>query len=117
LQAVATSDTLYDEAIERQQRGDMEGAVAQLSELLQQDPTHALAHSALSVFYSRQENYDEAIRHAQKVCELEPEDPFSFTALSLICQKAGRIPEAEKALMEARRAQAAAWMKRQREET
>ena len=111
-----TLDTLYDEAIELQQRGDWEGAVGKLHELLQQDPAYALAHSALSVFYSRQEKYDEAIQHAQKVCELEPEDPFSFTALSLICQKAGRIPEAERALMEARRAQAAAWMKSQGEE-
>jgi len=112
-----TLDTLYDEAIEAQQRGDWEGAVGKLLELLKQDPAYALAHSALSVFYSRQEKYDEAIQHAQKVCELEPEDPFSFTALSLICQKAGRIPEAERALMEARRAQAAAWMKSRREES
>ncbi len=109
-------DTLYDQAIALQQRGDWDAAVGKLDELLAQDPAHALAHSALSVFYSRQDKYDEAIQHAQKVCELEPEDPFSFTALSLICQKAGRIPEAERALMEARRAQAAAWMKSQREE-
>ena len=106
-----TLDTLYDEAIALQQQGDWEGAVGKLLDLLKQDPTYALAHSALSVFYSRQEKYDEAIQHGQKVCELEPEDPFSFTALSLVCQKAGRIPEAERALMEARRAQAAAWMK------
>ena len=112
-----TSDVLYDEAIGLQQRGELDLAVGKLLELVQQDPTYALAHSALSVFYSRQENHDEAIQHAQRVCELEPEDPFSFTALSLLCQKAGRIPEAEQALMDARRAQAAAWMKQHRDET
>ena len=110
------SDTLYDEAIELQQRGDLDGAVKKLVDLVQTDPAFALAHAALSVFYSRQEKHDEAILHGQKVCELEPEDPFSFMALSLICQKAGRIPEAEKALMEARRAQAAVWIKQKREE-
>jgi Flp pilus assembly protein TadD len=110
-----TSDTLYDEAIAFEQQGDWEAAIGKLQELLNEDPAFALAHSALSVFYSRQEKYDEAIKHAQKVCELEPEDPFSFTALSLICQKAGRIPEAERALMQARQAQAAAWMKARRE--
>jgi Flp pilus assembly protein TadD len=111
-----TSDAVYDEAIELQQRGDLDGAVTKLVELVQSDPAFALAHAALSVFYSRQEKHDEAIAHGQKVCDLEPEDPFSFMALSLICQKAGRIPEAEKALMEARRAQAAVWMKQKRDE-
>jgi Flp pilus assembly protein TadD len=112
-----TSDAVYDEAIALQQHGDLDGAISKLVDLVQRDPTLALAHAALSVFYSRQEKHDEAIEHGRKVCDLEPEDPFSFMALSLICQKAGRIPEAEKALMEARRAQAAVWMKRKGEET
>ena len=92
-----TSDIVYDEAIELQQRGDLDGAVQKLVGLVQTDPAYALAHAALSVFYSRLEKHDEAIQYGQKVCELEPDDPFSFMALSLICQKAGRIPEAEKA--------------------
>jgi hypothetical protein len=36
---------------------------------------------------------------------LEPDDSFSYVALSLICQKAGMIAEAEMASMEARRRQ------------
>ena len=40
---------------------------------------------------------EEAIYHAQKVVELEPEDTFSYTALSVIYQRCGRIPEAEEA--------------------
>jgi len=105
-----TNEALYDEAIEIQQRGDLEGAIGKLQELLKQDATYALAHAALSVFYGRLERHDEAIAHADKVCELEPQDPFSFVAKSLVCQKAGRIPEAERAMMEARRAQVAAQM-------
>jgi Flp pilus assembly protein TadD len=105
-----TKETLYDEAIEIQQGGDLEGAVDKLQELVKQDATYALAHAALSVFYSRLERHDEAIAHADKVCELEPQDPFSFVAKSLVCQKAGRIPEAERAMMEARRAQVASQM-------
>ena len=93
-----TIDTVYDEAIELQQQGDLDGAVQKLVDLVQGDPTFALAHAALSVFYSRQDKHDEAIDHGQKVCDLEPEDPFSFMALSLICQRAGRIPEAEQAM-------------------
>lgn len=103
-----TADELYDEAIQVQQQGDLEGAMARLRDLLAQYPDYALAHGALSVFYSKLEKFDEAIQHAERVCELEPEDPFSFVALSLVCQKAGRIAEAERALWQARQAQVAA---------
>ena len=99
-------ETLYDEAIQVQQQGDLDGAIEKLQGLLTQDPSYALAHAALSVFYGKLEKYDQAIEHAGKVCELEPEDPFSFIAMSLICQQAGRIPEAERAMMQARQAQA-----------
>ncbi len=102
---MATKEAMYDEAIGLQQQGDMEGSVGKLQELLQQHAGYALAHAALSVFYSKLEKHDQAVEHAQRVCELEPEDPFSFVALSLICQKAGRLPEAEQALMQARQAQ------------
>ncbi len=103
-----TNEALYDEAIATQQRGDLEGAVGKLQEILEQDPQYALAYAALSVFSSKMEKHDEAIRYADKVCELEPNDAFSFIAKSLICQKAGQIAEAERAMMEARRAQASA---------
>jgi Flp pilus assembly protein TadD len=101
-----TSEVIYDEAIQMQQAGDLEGAVGKLQDLATQDPDYALAHSALSVFFSKMEKYDEAIEHARRVCQLEADDPFSFVALSLVCQKAGRIGEAEQALMQARQAQA-----------
>ena len=103
-----SSEALYDEAIAIQHAGDLEGAIGRLDALLDADPKYALAHSALSLFYSRLGKYDEAIRHGQKVCELEPDDPFSFIALSLVCQQAGLIPEAERAMIQARQAQVTA---------
>jgi Flp pilus assembly protein TadD len=99
---------LYDEAIQLQQKGDLAGAIRRLEDLARQSPDYSLAHAALSVFYGKQEEHDRAVEHAQKVCELEPEDPFSFVAMSLVCQKAGRIAEAEQALMQARQVQFAA---------
>jgi len=100
-----TNEQMYDEAIALQQQGKVEEAVGKLQELLGQDPQYALAHSALSVFYEQLEQHDNAVAHARTVCEMEPDDPFSFVALSLVCQKAGRLPEAEQALMQAREAQ------------
>jgi len=101
------SVVMYDEAIQLEKTGQIEGAIAKLQQLLQQDPQYALAHAALSVFYGKLGQYEEAIQHGQQVCQLEPEDPFSYVALSLICQKAGRLAEAEQAMFQARQAQVA----------
>ena len=48
---------------------------------------------------------DEAISHALKVTELEPNDSFSFTQLSVIYQRCGRIAEAEDAMARAHQVQ------------
>ena len=78
-----TNEELYAEAEQLKDRGDLEGAVAKLDELLAQDPGYALAHSALAVVHGRLRQHEKAIAHALKVCELEPNDTFSFTALSV----------------------------------
>ncbi len=92
------ADQQYDEAIELQQAGKLDEAVAKLEAMLIEHPDYPLAHSALAVFYGKLGRQDEAVEHARRVCQLEQDDPFSFMALSMICQRAGRIPEAEQAL-------------------
>ncbi|HEX7380272.1 MAG TPA: tetratricopeptide repeat protein [Pirellulales bacterium] len=97
-----TNDELYNEAEKLKDGGDLEGAATKLNELLAQDAQYALAHSALAVIYGRMGRHAEAVEHAMKVCELQPNDAFSFTALSVTCQRAGRIMEAEDAMARAR---------------
>ena len=97
-----TKVEMYDEAIALQGEGKIEEAVGKLHDLLKEAPDYALAHAALSKFYSLLEKDDEAVEHAKKVCELEPEDSFSFVAMSMICQKADRMAEAEQAMMQTR---------------
>jgi Flp pilus assembly protein TadD len=97
-----TNEELYDEAEKLKDAGNLEEAVAKCQALLAQDPGYALAHSMLAVVYTRLRRHEEAVQHAQKVCQLEPNDPFSFTALSVTCQRAGKIPEAEDAMARAR---------------
>ena len=92
-----TPDQLYDEATELRDKGDKEAAIARLQEGLQIDPNHALSHGMLAKLYADLARGDEAIFHAKKVVELEPNDTFSYTALSVICQRVGRIAEAEEA--------------------
>lgn len=98
---MSTSVEIYNEAEKLKDAGDLEGAAAKLNALLEQDAGYALAHSALAVIYTRLRRHDEAIQHALKVCELEPKDAFSFTALSVTYQRAGKIPEAEHAMAQA----------------
>lgn len=88
---------IYDEAIRLKDSGNLEGAVAKLHEVLAIDAAHADTHSALAVFNQRLGQFDDAIKHALKVVELLPEDPFSFTQLSVIYMRCGKIPEAEEA--------------------
>jgi tetratricopeptide (TPR) repeat protein len=98
---MSSPETLYDEAIELQQAGKLEEAVARLENLAKSQPEFALAHAALSAFYSKQGRHGEAVEQALLVCELDPEDPFSYMAKSLVCQRAGMIREAEEATAEA----------------
>ena len=98
---MTTADKLYDEAIELQQAGQLDAAVAKLTELVAAEPAYALAHAGLSAFLAKLGRHDEAIEHARKVCELEPDDSFSYMAMSLVCQRAGRNAEAEQAMAQA----------------
>ena len=79
---------LYDEADALKEEGKLEEAVAKLNALLEQDDAFALAHSALAVILGKLNRHEDAVRHQQRVCELEPKDAFSFTAMSVVYQRA-----------------------------
>ena len=101
--------TLYDEANRLKAEGNLEAAAETLKKALAVDESYALGHSALAVVLQRLGQHDEAIAHARRVCELEPKDPFSFTALSVTYQRAfagtqqmGYIRLAEEAMEQSR---------------
>jgi len=101
-----TRETRYAAAETLKNSGDLAGAVAALEALVADCPDYALAYSALGAWCTRLERHEDAVRYARRVCELEPHDPFSFTALSVACQRGGRIAEAEDALARSRTLQA-----------
>src|SRR3954453_6133845 len=92
-----TPNELYDRAVELKDEGDREAAIASLEEALASDPEFVIAHGMLAKLYVDLAQIDKAIAHAKKVVELEPDDTFSYTALSVIYQRCGKIPEAEHA--------------------
>ncbi|MCX7392880.1 MAG: tetratricopeptide repeat protein [Planctomycetales bacterium] len=93
-----TCDEQYDDAIRFKDQGDFPLAASKLLDIIKDSPTHSLSHSALAVVMHKLGKLDEAIAHAKKVVELEPNDPFSYAQLSVICQRCGRIADAEDAL-------------------
>ena len=101
---MSTPNQLYDEATDLRDQGDKPGAIAKLEEAIALDSGFALGHGLLAKLYADLAEADKAIEHAKKVAELEPDDAFSYTALSVIYQRCGRIPEAE-------HAKAVAWQK------
>ena len=99
---MATREERYQAAEALKNGGNLADAVTLLEGLVADHPDYALAHSALAAWCTRLDRHDDAVRHARRVCELEPKDPFSYTALSVACMRGGRIAEAEDALARSR---------------
>ncbi|NND98941.1 MAG: tetratricopeptide repeat protein [Pirellulaceae bacterium] len=65
-----------------------EEAIAGLTEIVGEDDSFVLAHLALARVYTKTGQHDLAIQHGEKACELEPDDAFNFTAMSVTYQRA-----------------------------
>ena len=85
---MAEINELYQESEKLKDEGKLDESIAKLQEILTRDESHALAHLALAVVCGRVDKHDDAIRHAQCACEIEPTDPFNFTAMSVTYQRA-----------------------------
>ena len=85
---MATAVELYNEGDKLKDEGKYEEAIAKFEEALAQDENYPLAHFALAVVYGRVGRHLDAVRHGERACELEPDDPFSFTAMSVTYQRA-----------------------------
>jgi len=97
-----TADELYDRANELKFQGKLAEAVAALQQATEIDPNHSQTHSALAILHQRLGDTEKAIHHAKRVIELKPTDQFSYTQLSVIFQRCGRLDEAEAVMFKAR---------------
>lgn len=93
---------LYDAAIALRKSENPDDFINALNHILTLHPNHVQTHMALAVFQQKQGRFEEAIHHARRVAEIEPNDAFSFTQLSVIYQRCGKILEAEDAMAKAR---------------
>ncbi len=92
---MATSQELYDEAVDCIAEGRLDDAIGKYQEAVDLDPNFADAWEGLSMAYADKEMWAEAIAAAKKVVELTPDEQLGFTNLSRIYQRSGNVPEAE----------------------
>jgi tetratricopeptide (TPR) repeat protein len=83
-----TADQLYRESEKLKAEGDIEGAIGKLNEGLGLDPNHVMSHLALAVLYFKTGDAEKSIAHGVRATEIDPNDPFNFTALSVTYQRA-----------------------------
>jgi len=85
---VSDIDSMYAQAEKLKDNGESEASIGILKQILEQDANHILSHLTLARLYTLTGQHDLAIAHNQKACELEPSDPFNFTAMSVTYQRA-----------------------------
>jgi tetratricopeptide (TPR) repeat protein len=78
----------YNEAEKLKDAGKYDESIALLNGIIEEDPTHVLSHLTLARVYTLVGKHDAAIEHARQACEIEPTDPFNFTAMSVTYQRA-----------------------------
>jgi tetratricopeptide (TPR) repeat protein len=85
---MASVSELYNEHEKLKDQGRYEEAIAKLEECLKSDERHVLSHLGLAVLLGKVGRHEEAIEHSKRACELEPNEAFNFTALSVTYQRA-----------------------------
>ncbi|MCC9601059.1 scaffolding protein [Stieleria sp. JC731] len=89
-----------------------EEAIEGLTEIVGMDEDFVLGHLALSRVYTKTGQHDLAIQHGEKACELEPNDPFNYTAMSVTYQRAWAGTQDQQYIVKAEDAKAKASMLR-----
>ena len=77
----------YNQAEKLKDEGKNDEAVSLLEGILIEDPAHILTHLTLCRIFTLQGKYEQAIAHGLKACELEPNQSFNFTAMSVTYQR------------------------------
>ena len=90
-----TAEGHYYAALDLVAEGEHERALAEYQKSLEADPTFTEAMHGLARALQDLTRFDEAIRVAKRIAELDPDDVLAHTSLSVLYQKKNMIPEAE----------------------
>ena len=79
---------LENEATKLRNEGKYEEAIGKLKEALAFDENFVLAHLGLAVLYHNIGDWNNSVLHGEKAVEVEPEEQFNYSALSVTYQRA-----------------------------
>ncbi len=96
------AEELYYAALDRLAEGDATGAVSGFRSAVAADETFLDARHGLIRALQDAGAYDEGIAAAQALAAQAPDDVLAHTALSILYQHKGMIPEAEEAATRAK---------------
>jgi tetratricopeptide (TPR) repeat protein len=88
LTPMTTVSQRFNEAEKLKDQGKTDEAISMLQQILAEDETHVLAHLTLARIFTQTGQHAEAVVHAEKACQLEPDDSTNFTVLSVTYQRA-----------------------------
>jgi tetratricopeptide (TPR) repeat protein len=103
-----SANELYKKADALKDDGKYVEAIETLHEILATEETHVLSHLALAVLYGKVNKHDKAVEHGEKACEVDPSDPFNFTAMSVTYQRAWQGTQQQEFIQKAEDAMAQA---------
>ena len=96
------AERAYDGALEALAAGEAEAAIDGFREALALDPQMLDAMHGLIRALQEAGRYDEGIAVADELARLDPNDVLALTALSILYQHKGLVPEAEAAALKAK---------------
>jgi tetratricopeptide (TPR) repeat protein len=99
-----TQNEVYKEGVKLKDEGKYEEAMAKLQQAYAMDEQNTLPLHAMVQCLTELARHEEAIATGQKIITIEPDDQFSYIALSRAYQRSGMIPEAEMAMMQGQQA-------------
>ena len=99
---MADAEDMYYDALDRLAEGAPDAAAAGFRAALAADPGFLDARHGLIRALQDAGAYEEALGEAQALAMDAPDDVLALTAISILYQHLGRIPEAEEAGMRAK---------------
>ena len=85
---MSDAEALYKAGDQLIRKGEVEPGVAKLREAVAADDSHLLAHLTLSRQLSLLGQHEDAVKHGERACQIDPSDPIHFTVLSVTYQRA-----------------------------